>query len=346
MSMSSASTATPVMPSVRDKTWRKAVAPYEQPSLRLSIQQVLTSIVPYLLMWFLMYQALQISFWLTFAMAPLAAGFLIRAFIVSHDCGHGSFFKNRRANSIVGSIASTLAFVPYGNWRYQHAIHHATSGDLDRRDLGDVWTLTVEEYYSAPWRKRALYRFYRFPLVMFIFGPIFQFLIANRFWRPDATPKERRSIIRTNIAIAAILTLAHFTIGLKAYAMVQLPIMMFAGTAGVWLFYVQHQFEDVYWERHDQWDFVSQALEGSSFYKLPKVLQWFTGNIGFHHVHHLSPRIPNYYLERAHIEQELFKDVPTLTLRTSFETLKHRLWDEERRELIGFAEAKRRVSAA
>lgn len=326
--------------SLAKSTWRQAVAPYEQPDLRRSVWQIVNSFGPYALLWWAMIASLSVSYWLTLALAALAAGFLVRIFIIAHDCGHQSFFRSRKANNALGPIASTLAFTPYGSWRYQHAVHHASAGDLDSRDLGDIWTLTVKEYRSAPFRKRVHYRSYRNPLIMFTIGPLVQFFVANRFYRRGATAAERRSIVRTNVALAAIVTLAAFTIGIKAYLLIQLPVMLFAGTFGVWLFYVQHQFEGVYWDRHDDWDYVKEALEGSSFYKLPKFLQWFSGNIGFHHVHHLSPRIPNYYLEKCHNEQSLFRAVKQITWRHSLQSLRYRLWDEDRRELVGFGNGK------
>jgi omega-6 fatty acid desaturase (delta-12 desaturase) len=285
-----------------------------------------------------MYASLSISFWLVLPLAPLAAGFLVRIFIIGHDCGHGSFLRSRRANDLLGEIAFALAFTPYGSWRYQHSVHHASAGDLDRRDLGDVWTLTAREYVNASWRKRLGYRLYRNPPVLFLLGPLFQFFIASRFPRKRATRRERAGIIRTNIILAAVLGVASVTIGIKEYLMVQMPIMVFAGTAGMWLFYVQHQFEGVYWERHERWDYVRQALQGSSYYRLPGVLRWFSGNIGFHHVHHLSPRIPNYLLRRCHEEQELFREVTHLTPVAALRSLRHRLWDEDRRRLIGFGD--------
>jgi omega-6 fatty acid desaturase (delta-12 desaturase) len=328
------------------KAWRAAVAPYEGPILRKSLIQVANSFLPYTVIWLAMYASLSVSYWLTLLLAIPAAGFLVRIFIIAHDCGHQSFFKWRRANLIVGWIGAGLALTPHESWRYQHAVHHATSGNLDRRDLGDVWTLTVKEYEAASWRLRLGYRMYRNPLVMFVVGPTFQFLIANRFYRKTAVTKEKQGIIAYNFAFLGILVLAHFTIGLGTLAKLQLPIMVFAGCAGVWLFYVQHQFEDVYWERTPEWDYVDQALQGSSYYQLPKVLQWFSGNIGFHHVHHLSPRIPNYSLERCHREQEIFRRVPTINLRTALGCLRHRLWDEERRELISFGDLRRRKAMA
>jgi omega-6 fatty acid desaturase (delta-12 desaturase) len=285
-----------------------------------------------------MYFTLSVSYWLTLAMAPLAAGFLVRIFIISHDCGHGSFFRSQKANNIVGPIAATMVFTPYGSWRYRHAVHHATAGNLDRRNMGDIWTLTAEEYLKAPFWKRLSYRLYRNPLILFFLGPFYYFVISNRYPSRNATQRERRSILKTNLALAAIVLLASLTIGLKAYLMIQLPIILFAGTAGAWLFYVQHQFEGVYWERTPRWNYVTQAIEGSSFYRLPKILQWFSGNIGFHHVHHLSPLIPNYFLERCHREQPLFRKAKEITLLTGLRSLKYRLWDEDRRQLIGFGE--------
>jgi omega-6 fatty acid desaturase (delta-12 desaturase) len=323
--------------------WRRAVAPYEGPNHRRSIGQILNSFLPYLALWVAMYWSLSVSYWLTLALAIPAAGFLIRIFIIAHDCGHGSFFRSRRASLFLGSVGAAMAFTPFESWRYQHAVHHASAGNLDGRDLGDIWTLTVGEYQASSRWQRFTYRLYRNPFIMFLVGPLFQFFIANRFYRKGATQTERRSIMRTNAAILAVLVVAWFTIGIKAYILIQLPVMWFASIFGVWLFYVQHQFEGVYWDRKDDWDYVRQALEGSSFYQLPKVLQWFSGNIGFHHVHHLSPRIPNYYLERCHREQPIFHCVKPITLRTAIRSLRYRIWDEERRELITFGEMEARV---
>ncbi len=321
-----------------DESWRTAVVGYERPDLRRSLWQLANSFVPYLALCCIMYFSLSVSYWLTLAMAPLAAAFLVRIFIISHDCGHGSFFRSQRGNSVVGPIAATITFSAYNDWRYRHAVHHATAGDLDKRGMGDVWTLTAKEYLRAPFWRRLSYRFYRNPLVLFVIGPLFYFLISSRFPRRNTTNLARRSVLHTNLALAAIIFLASMTIGLKAYLMIQLPIVMFAGTAGAWLFYVQHQFEGVYWECTPRWNYATQALEGSSFYKLPRILQWFSGNIGFHHVHHLSPRIPNYFLERCHHEQPLFRRTKEITLLSSFRSLRYRLWDEDRRQLIGFGD--------
>ena len=320
--------------------WRAAVARYQMPDERRSWWQFGGSLAAYLLLWALAYRALAVSYWLTLAVAVLAAGFLMRLFIIFHDCGHGSFFRSRRLNDVVGAISGFFAFTPYYKWRHSHAVHHATAGDLDRRGVGDVWTMTVAEYVAAPARTRLAYRLYRNPLLMFVVGPLIVFLISHRFPARDDRPRERRSVHYTNLAILGVLLLAYVTIGLQAYVFVQLPIMAIAGSVGVWLFYVQHQFEGVYWQEHEEWDFVNAALEGSSFYKLPRLLQWFTGSIGFHHIHHLSPRIPNYKLEECHNESPLFQQVPAVTILSSLKSLTFRLYDEESGRLVGFSYVK------
>ena len=317
-------------------TWRQAVASFQHADVRQSVWQLVNSLVPYVVLWGLMLLSLRVSYWLTLILAIPAAGFLVRAFIIFHDCCHGSFFKSKEANDIAGTILGVLTFTPYYSWRHSHALHHAGAGDLDRRGTGDVWTMTVAEYQAASPLKRFGYRFFRFPAVTFGLGPLFMFLILHRL--PVATDdrRERISVWATTLALAGIIVLAGFTIGIKAYIMIQLPLLWISGVAGVWMFYVQHNFEGTYWEHHDRWDFVAAALDGSSFYKLPVVLQWFTGNIGFHHIHHLSPRIPNYFLQRCHEAHPIFKQVKPITLLTSLRSLRLRLWDEEQRKLVGF----------
>lgn len=317
-------------------SWRRAVAKYENPDLRRSVWQAVNTLVPYFMLWYAMYRSLEVSYWITLALSFLAAGFLVRIFIIFHDCGHGSFFTSQRANDILGFITGVLTLTPYYGWRHEHAVHHATAGDLDRRGVGDIWTLTVREYRESPPRKRFKYRLYRNPLVMFVLGPLFVFLVRQRFASRRAGRRERHSVYWTNLAILGTVVLMGATMGLKAFVLLQLPIIVIASAAGVWLFYVQHQYEGVYWERHDKWDYVSVALQGSSFYKLPKVLQWFTGNIGFHHIHHLSPRIPNYHLERCHNENPMFQGAKSITLLASLKSFRYRLWDEDRHRLVGF----------
>ncbi|MFC1583788.1 fatty acid desaturase [Candidatus Neomarinimicrobiota bacterium] len=323
-----------------DKTdWKEVVAQYQAPDLRRSWWQVVNSIIPYMGLWYLMYLSLGISYWFTLALAVPAAGFLVRIFIIFHDCCHGSFFRSRRANAIMGYITGILTFTPYYFWKHEHAVHHATAGDLNRRGRGDVWTLTTKEYQEASRGKRIMYRVYRNPAVMCIPGALFVFLIRNRFvGRIDGKvgERERRSVTWTTLAVVIIILGISVVMGLKAYVLIQLPIILMGGAAGVWLFYVQHQFEGVYWERTENWDYASVGLKGSSYYKLPKILQWFSGNIGFHHVHHLSPKIPNYRLERCHRDNALFRKVQPVTLRSSLASMRLRLWDEDQRQLVGF----------
>ena len=317
--------------------WRKIVSRFEKPSIKRSVWQICNSVLPYFALLYLMYLSLSVSVWITLALAIPAAGFLVRIFIIFHDCGHGSFFKNRRANRITGFFTALMTFTPAYYWSHQHARHHATSGDLDNRGFGDIWTLTVDEYLAASRWRRFVYRVYRHPVFFLGVGPAYTFFIRHRFWVKEDNPRQRRSTIHTNIALAVIVAVCWLTIGIKAYLLLQIPVMMIAGMAGIWLFYVQHQYEGVYWERRAKWDYFRQAMEGSSFYKLPKVLQWFTGSIGFHHVHHLSSRIPNYYLQKCHESHPVFQRVHQLTLRTSLKCASVRLWDEKRGVLVGFA---------
>jgi acyl-lipid omega-6 desaturase (Delta-12 desaturase) len=323
-------------PPSQSTSWKALVAPYQKPSVRRSVGQVVSTLVPYAALWFLMVQTITISYWLTLPLAILAAGFLIRNFILFHDCGHGSFFKSRNANHALGFITGVLTFTPYHHWRWEHAMHHSTAGDLDRRGQGDVWTMTVREYLSASRGKRIAYRLARNPFVLFVLAPLFLFLVLQRFPSRKAPRRERHSVYWTNLAVLGMAVALGLTIGFKNYLLIQLTVMLVAGAAGVWLFYVQHQFEGVYWARHDEWDYATVALQGSSFYKLPKVLQWFTGNIGFHHIHHLRPGIPNYNLERCHQAVPLFQSVKPVTLLSSLRSLSFRLWDEQRQQLVGY----------
>ncbi|MBK7090526.1 MAG: fatty acid desaturase [bacterium] len=320
----------------QDFRLQKIVSRHQKPSRLRSSWQLINSIGPYLGLVVLMYYSLEMSYWVTLGLAVLAAGFLIRTFIIFHDCGHGSFFKSKKAMNFWGAITGVITFTPYYSWNMRHAIHHATSGDLDQRGVGDVWTMTVKEYLEAAPMDRFKYRFYRHPLGMFILGPLQVLLIKNRRVPKDATPQERSSILWTNAALAVIVAVAALTIGIKAYLLIQVPIILIGLSLGIWLFYVQHQFEGVYWERSENWDYVTASLEGSSYYKLPRVFQWFTGNIGFHHIHHLNERIPNYNLPRCHAAIEELKPIPTITFFKSLKAMRYRLWDEENRQLVGF----------
>jgi len=317
-------------------SWRQAVAAYQNPDLRRSLWQLINSVGGYLVLWFLAYRLLAVSYWLTLPVQVLAAGFMIRVFIIFHDCGHGSFFRSRKANELVGYITGILTFTPFHDWRIEHARHHATAGDLDRRGLGDVWTMTVREYREAPRMRRLGYRLYRNPLVMFGLGPLFTFVLKQRMSHRVAGAAGRRSVLITNIALVAVYAALFAEIGIGATLLVQLPIIAIGGAAGIWLFYVQHQFEGVYWERRHRRDHVAVAMEGSSMYELPSVLRWLSGNIGFHHIHHLSPSIPNYRLPACYREQPILQQVRRLTLLGSLRSLRLRLYDEESSRLIGF----------
>lgn len=329
----------PAQPAISE--WKEIVAKFQVPSVPRAVWQIVNTLVPYFALWYLMWRSLAGSYWVTLALAVLAGLFVVRIFIIFHDCGHGSFFKSKKANDVLGFITGMLTFTPYGHWRWQHAVHHATSGDLDRRGEGDIWTLTVQEYLEASRWKKFAYRLARNPFILFIVAPLGLFLIYQRFPSPSAKGKDRQSVLWMNIALALMVGTMCWLIGWKAYFMIQLPVTMVAGAAGIWMFYVQHQYEDVYWEHHDSWNYTTAALQGSSFYKLPKILQWFTGNIGFHHVHHLSSKIPNYNLERCHNSHPLFQSIKPLTFWKSLKCINLRLWDEESRRLVGFSHLKK-----
>jgi omega-6 fatty acid desaturase (delta-12 desaturase) len=334
--MTTLSTLNPAAGAVNAGTWRDLVAGFQISSTRRALWQITNSLLPYALLWVAMVFTLAVSYWLMLPLAILAAGFLVRIFIIFHDCGHGSFFKSRRANEVTGGIAGLLTLTPYFHWRWQHALHHGTSGNLDMRGSGDVWTLTVEEYLKSSRGKRLAYRLARNPLVLFVIAPFYLFVVDQRIPSRSAPQRERRSVHLTTLAILAMAVALSSLIGLKAYLLIQLTVSTLAGAVGVWLFYVQHQFEGAYWKRAQTWNYTSAALEGSSFYRLPKILQWFTGNIGFHHIHHLSPRIPNYHLERCHDANSLFQRIKPITLLSSLRSLTFRLWDERHGKLVGY----------
>lgn len=319
--------------------WQKTLMEYRRPTVMQSTRQLITTLVPYFALVAAAFLLLNVSYWLTLLVCVPAALFLVRTFIIAHDCGHGSFFKSRKANDFWGSFTSILCFVPYYAWKHEHAMHHATSSNLDMRGMGDIEMLTVAEYRAAsPW-KRFRYRIYRHPLVMFGLGPFFVFLISYRGWPKGSDPRVKKSVIRNNIAIAGILLVAVLTVGLKAYVLVQLPIIAMAGSLGIWMFYVHHQYEGVMWRRTKDWTYFDQALEGSSFYHLPRWMHWLTGNIGFHHVHHLDSRIPNYMLHKCHAEVDFLRKVPPITFWKSLTFAQYRLWDEDNKKLVTFGEA-------
>ncbi len=326
------------------RSWNALLATYK-PDTRRSVLQLALSAVLFAATWFLMYAVHDTAYWLTLLLAVPAAFFLIRLFIIQHDCGHGSFFRSAKVADAVGSLIGVLSLTPYHYWKKTHAIHHATSGNLEHRGFGDIDTKTVEEYLALSRWGRFQYRIYRHWIVLFFVGAALHFLVKHRI--PTIVPREwkreRWSILWTDIVLAGLVLTAGLLIGFKDLLMIQLPLTLMACTLGVWLFYVQHQFEPTYWEHDMDWRYSAAALEGSSFYKLPKVLHWLTGNIGFHHIHHLNARIPNYRLaEVFRNHPELNVRVTQLTLRESLRSARMTLWDEQNRRLIGFGELKRR----
>jgi acyl-lipid omega-6 desaturase (Delta-12 desaturase) len=314
-----------------------SLAKYRNPDLKRSVWQLSSSIMFYTIAWSMMYLSLSVSLLLTLALAVPTAGLLIRIFIIFHDCGHGSFFKSAKANHFWGTLTGFLVYTPFYRWQYEHAVHHRTSGNLDRSGVGDIWMLTVDQYIEASTWTKIKYRIYRNPFVLFTIGALITFLFTYRFIGEKKDDKKNRlSVHFTNLVITVVAALLIWLIGLKEFLLIQLSILAVSSSLGVWLFYLQHQFEEVYWERQENWDVIRAALEGSSYYKLPKVLQWFTGNIGFHHIHHLSPAIPNYYLEKCHKDNPIFQEVKPVTLLASFKSFSLRLYDEAKGKLVGY----------
>jgi acyl-lipid omega-6 desaturase (Delta-12 desaturase) len=316
------------------------LAAYARPRLGLSVLDLLTSVVPYLAVSVLMYLTLGVSYLLTLALILPAAGFLVRTFIVFHDCAHGSLLPSKRANRWVGRFLGLFVLSPFERWRHDHAIHHGTSGDLERRGVGDIITLTVDEYRERSPRGRLAYRLIRHPVVMFGLGPIIAMIIGPRIATRSQRPRMRHSVLGTDVVLVMVIGGLCWLMGWERFLIVWAPSAMLAGSVGIWLFYVQHQFEDAYWQSAADWDYADAALRGSSYLKLPRVLQFFTGNIGLHHVHHLNARIPNYNLQRAHDENAIFHDVPTLTLWDGLRSVRLKLWDEEHGKLVTFAQAR------
>ncbi len=319
------------------REWKDIVKRYERPDPKAALWQLANSVIPYLCLWWLAAHSMSDSTWIAIPLAMMASGFFVRTFIIFHDCGHYSFLRNRRANEVIGVMTGFLTFFPYYKWRYEHAVHHATSGNLDNRGVGDIWILTVNEYRDLPPFRRLLYRLYRNPVVLFGFGPIY-LLVNARLNRKNAGRRERWNTYITNAALVAAIAVLCALLGWKTVLVVQGLILYCSGIVGTWLFYVQHQFEGSYFEECSGWSYFDAALRGSSFYKLPGVLQWITGNIGFHHVHHLGPRIPNYNLQRAHQEVAAFQSIQPITLRRSLSSLRYRLWDENQKTFVGFRE--------
>lgn len=318
--------------------WKGMVKPYQKPEAFKSTWQAVNSFGLMFVFWFLMYLSLDVSYLLTLALAIPTAGMMVRIFIIQHDCGHGSFFASRKANDRLGMICGVFTLTPYYQWRKNHAIHHATAGNLVKRDIHDVFTMTVNEYQESSTAKKLRYRLYRNPITLFLIVPMALFVILYRFPVLRSRRREWMGVLLNDLALLTFVVVFSYLIGFVPFLMLYLPVVFIATFVGTWLFYVQHQFEETYWADGDEWSYTSAALEGSSFYKLPKLFQWFTGNIGFHHIHHLSPRIPNYKLEACHADNPELQDVPTLTLSSSLKSASLTLWDEEEKRLISFGE--------
>lgn len=319
--------------------WVNLVAPYSHSDTRKSLWQIGSTLTMAIVSWAVMFWSFGAGlWWLTLILLFPTAGFVIRLFIIQHDCGHGSFFKSQKWNNRMGVLMSLFTLTPYHHWRKRHAIHHATSSNLDERFIGDVPTLTVDEYLEKPFVVRLGYRIFRFPFTLFVVIPFVVFFIGHRLPSKSAKKKERQGIFWTNVAVGLLWLGLIVAFSWQSFLVVYVSVAWLASAFGTWLFFVQHQFEETYWDRQPEWDYTLAALRGSSYYKLPKILQWFTGNIGFHHIHHLSPRIPNYYLERCHKENPIFQKVVTMTLWTSLGTTFLSLWDEKERRLISFRE--------
>ena len=320
--------------------WANELAVYARPSIPRSLRCLASSLGMYLLLAVGAYFALRVSAWLTLAGGVLAAPYLLRTYIVFHDCAHGSFLPSKRANIWLGNVLGVVVYAPFHNWRHNHAMHHATAADLDRRGHGDVPTLTVAEYYQRDFLGRLRYRLFRNPVVMFGLGPLGAMILAPRLVSRSARPRIRRSVHATNAALAVVVAGLCLLIGWRAFLLIEGPAAMIAGSVGIWLFYVQHQFEGTFWERRDDWTYLDAALKGSSYHKLPKILQFFTGNIGLHHVHHLNARIPNYNLQAAHDGTPMFQAVPVLTLGDALRASRLKLWDEDTKRLVTFPAAR------
>lgn len=318
--------------------WYPALATYRHSNTRKAIRQLINTMVPYGCLWYLMIRSIQLGhpYWVTLLLAVPAGAFLVRLFILFHDCVHGSFFRRQGANTFFGYVIGVLVFTSFEDWRFAHLRHHATYANLDARGFGDIWTMTLTEYETSPKKKQLQYRLYRNPFVMIGLGALFTFLLANRLPTREVKRKQRMSVLFTNLLIIAVILVADRFIGWHTYLSIQLPVFWFAGAAGVWLFYVQHQFPGGYWARKGDWEPLRAAMEGSSFYKMPAILRWFSSSIGYHHVHHLSPRIPNYHLKSCYDAVPALQAKAPLTINKSISCLYLKVWDEKLQKMVAF----------
>jgi omega-6 fatty acid desaturase (delta-12 desaturase) len=292
-----------------------------------------------------MYASLRVSYLLVLLLAIPTAGFLLRTYIIFHDCTHGSFFRSPRANALLGGVIGLMVFTPFAKWRHDHVVHHATAGNLDRRGIGDVPTMTLDEYNDLPPRGRFWYRLTRHPVAMFGIGPVYSMLIMQRKIDPWDRPRAQQSVRRTNVALVVIVAALCWLIGWRDFVLIETPLIVLGGGAGIWLFYVQHQFEQTSWHRSADWTYTDAALSGSSFLALPGLLRFFTGNIGYHHIHHLLPRIPGYRLHRAYRQDELLPSGPKLSFCDGLRAIRLKLWDEDNARLVTWAQRRRMLGA-
>ncbi len=333
------------------KNWSSRLAEFKSADNPRALLEIVVTVVPLAILWFAMWKVLQTGTFIGvlayFGLLALAGGMVVRLFILQHDCGHGSLFSSKPINDWVGRVLGVFTYTPYDYWRFLHAAHHASSGDLDRRGLGDIDTLTLTEYNELSSFKKALYRLYRHPFVLFAIGPAYMFLLRHRLPICLMTKRDAWvSTMVTNLAIVAISLLLIYAVGLKYFLLIQIPVIVVGAAIGVWLFYVQHQFDETYWDTRPEWKHEHAALHGSSYYDLPKPIMWITGNIGIHHVHHLSSRIPFYKLPKVLKAHPELKEIGRLSFLESFKCVRLALWDDATRRLISFKEANRKLAAA
>ena len=328
---------------IQNKNWLDKLAPYKQISWKKSTYQLINSFVPFLGLWYLSYQLLSYSYLLSLAVSLLNAGFAARLFLILHDCCHGTFYKSKKLRNIVGFICGVVTLTPYYHWQKIHLNHHACSSNLNRRDIGDFPLMTVQEYKNGTEKQKKNYRFMRSAYTIFLLVPFLLFFVLQRLPVkniPNFSKKDSQSVLWTNITILSVVLLISYLVGFKNFFLVQFPTSLFVSTIGVWMFFVQHNFEKTYWDEKENLSFYQAAMKGSSYLDFPFLLKWFTADVSYHHIHHLSPSIPNYNLKKCHNENPEFQDVPTLGFFEALKAPSYKLWDEESKKLITFEEFK------